>query len=152
MHNGPKGNQDGKAKDFKSAIKRLAMELHSYKVLIIVALVLAALGSVLSILAPEELSSLTDEITKGLVVNTDNLTTLSNHLSSSLNEEEIAKKIPEILDIQLTEQRIKEILSSDHLSKEEKTLFQSSLGRLQTEEKFKVIQELPDNILNEIFE
>lgn len=55
-----------KAKDFNSAIKRLFKELNIYKVLIIVALVLAILSSVLSILAPNRLSDLTDEIQNGL--------------------------------------------------------------------------------------
>ena len=74
-----------KAKDFKSAITRLFKELKSFKVLITIALVLAALGSVLSIFAPNKLSSLTDEISKGLVINTNNLTKLTT--SMNLTEE-----------------------------------------------------------------
>ena len=61
-----------KAKDFKSAIVRLFKELGSFKLLIIVALTLAILSAVLSILAPDKLSKLTDEISKGLVVNQEN--------------------------------------------------------------------------------
>ena len=56
-----------KAKDFKSAIKRLFKELNVYKILISVAIILAILSSVLSILAPNRLSDLTDEIQKGLM-------------------------------------------------------------------------------------
>lgn len=58
-----------KAKDFKGAIKRLFHELNTYKTLIIIAFTLAILGSILSILAPNRLSSLTDEISAGLVIN-----------------------------------------------------------------------------------
>ncbi len=62
------GPQKGeKAKDFKGAMKRLFKELKSFRVLVAIALILAILGSVLSIIAPDKLSDLTDEISKGLV-------------------------------------------------------------------------------------
>ena len=56
-----------KAKDFKSAIKRLFKELKGFRKLITVALILAILSAVLSILAPNRLSNLTDKISEGLV-------------------------------------------------------------------------------------
>jgi ATP-binding cassette subfamily B protein len=55
-----------KAKDFKGAMKRLFSELKSYKLFIALALILAVLGSILSIIAPNKLSDMTDEISKGL--------------------------------------------------------------------------------------
>lgn len=57
-----------KAKDFKQAVKRLLKELKGYKVLIIISLILAIVGAVLSISAPNKLSELTDEIQKGLII------------------------------------------------------------------------------------
>ena len=68
----PKGGPMGgsapeKAKDFKGAMKRLFSELKSFKILISVALILAVLGSVLSIIAPNQLSRLTDIIAEGLM-------------------------------------------------------------------------------------
>ena len=63
---GMRGPGEKKAKDFKSAIKRLFKELKSFRILIFIALVLASLGSVMSIVAPNRLSNLTDEISKGL--------------------------------------------------------------------------------------
>lgn len=62
-----RGQTIEKAKDFKSAIKRLFKELNSFKVIIIIALILSSLGSILSIIAPNKLSDLTDEISKGLL-------------------------------------------------------------------------------------
>lgn len=59
-------NAGEKAKDFKSAIKRLFKELKGFKILIIVAIILAILSAVLSIVAPDQLSNLTDEISAGL--------------------------------------------------------------------------------------
>ena len=60
-----------KAKDFKGATKRLLKELNKFKVLIIIALVLAVLGAILSISAPNQLSKLTDKISEGLVAPMD---------------------------------------------------------------------------------
>ena len=51
-----------KAKDFNSAIKRLTHELKSFKYIILSALILAIIGAILSIFAPNRLSELTDEI------------------------------------------------------------------------------------------
>jgi len=56
-----------KAKNFKSAIKRLFSELKIFRILIVVALILAALSAVLSISAPDRLSELTDKISEGLM-------------------------------------------------------------------------------------
>lgn len=72
-----------KAKDFRSAIKRLFKELNVYKVLIFVAIVLAILSSILSILAPNRLSDLTDEIQKGLigVMNLENVRNIALFLA-----------------------------------------------------------------------
>ena len=67
---GPRGrmqNPADKAKDFKGAIKRLFDELDKYKIAIVIALVLAMLGAIIGITAPNILSKLTDEISKGLL-------------------------------------------------------------------------------------
>ena len=61
-----------KAKDFKSAVKRLLKELGKFKILIVIALVLAVAGAVLSISAPNRLSKLTDEIQAGIVPKVEN--------------------------------------------------------------------------------
>ena len=86
-HNGPVSE---KAKDFKGSIKRLLKELSDFKILIIISLILAALGSILSILSPNQLSNLTDEISKGLIVNTKNLEILSNEIKFILTPSSIS--------------------------------------------------------------
>ena len=75
-----------KANDFKSAMKRLFSELNRFKVLIVISLVLAALSSILSIVAPNKLSDLTDKISKGLVVNKDNLQLLTTTIKDNMQE------------------------------------------------------------------
>ena len=61
-----------KAKDFKSAVKRLVKELGKFKILIIIALILAIAGAVLSVSAPDRLSKLTDEIQAGIIPKMEN--------------------------------------------------------------------------------
>lgn len=67
-HGGPSAE---KSKDFGAAMQRLLRELTSFHTLIIFALVLAAASSVLSIVAPNQLSALTDAITAGLLAGID---------------------------------------------------------------------------------
>ena len=63
---GMRGGMGEKPKNFKSAMVRLVKELQKYKVWLMVALVLAALGSVLSIFAPNRLSEMTNLISAGI--------------------------------------------------------------------------------------
>ena len=89
MRPGMGRNPGEKAKDFKSAIKRLISELKGFKLLIIIALILAIIGAILSILAPNRLSKLTDEISKGLVVNSENIQLLSTKIKESVTKEKM---------------------------------------------------------------
>ena len=67
---GPHGGRDlEKSKDFFGTIKRLIKDLKKFHLFLIVAILLAALSSVFSIIAPDRLSNLTDEITKGITPN-----------------------------------------------------------------------------------
>ena len=88
------GDPTDKAKDFKGAMKRLFSELKPFKILIFIAIVLAILGSIMSIIAPNKLSDLTDKISEGLVVNKDNMQTLvekvqQNFMTQNMQEIEI---------------------------------------------------------------
>ena len=60
-----------KAKDFKEAVRRLIKELGKFKILIIISLIFAIIGAILSISAPDQLSKMTDEIQKGLMAEMD---------------------------------------------------------------------------------
>lgn len=75
-----------KAKDFKGAIKRLFKELNKFKILIIIALILSMLGAILSISAPNRLSKLTDQISEGLIINTDNLQSLGVQVTTNFSQ------------------------------------------------------------------
>ena len=72
-----------KAKDFKSAIKRLLKELNPFKALVILSLTLSVAASILSIATPNILSKLTDKISNGIVPNKENLVRINNEISSN---------------------------------------------------------------------
>lgn len=63
---GGRGPQDAKTKNFGAAMKRLFMELKSARILALVAIICAVGGSILTIVAPNKISELTDAITAGL--------------------------------------------------------------------------------------
>lgn len=77
MHN---NKENSKPKDLKKSLSRLIKELSKYKLLIIISLILAVFGSILSIISPNKLSSLTDEITNGLMINKENFTILNEQI------------------------------------------------------------------------
>ena len=92
MHN--ENNKNLKPKNLKKSLSRLIKELNKYKTLIIISLLLAVVGSILSIITPNKLSKLTDEITNGLIINKDNFKTLNeqiyfNYTNNDLKEIEI---------------------------------------------------------------
>ncbi len=62
---GPRGEAE-KSKNFGKAIRRLFGELKNFRLMTIVAVILATASSVISIIVPNILSNLTDEITNGL--------------------------------------------------------------------------------------
>ena len=154
-NHGPGGNVSyEKAKDFKGAIKRLFSELNIYKTLIVIAFTLAILGSILSILAPNRLSDLTDEISKGLVINQDNMEALNKAASQNLNEKKLKEIIPEILSPDISEKTIREIMTDSDISNKDKETFQAILSELEDgdqTETFQKLSSLPDNILKKIF-
>ena len=127
MHNGPR-RENERAKNFTEAIKRLFKELKGFKVLIIVSLILAMFGSILSIFAPNKLSDLTDEIQKGLIVKTENIEIISQNIQSSLNEEKVTNIINNVIKIDLTNETIAKIMYSDKISDEEKEAFNRYLN------------------------
>ena len=152
-NHGPHGQTTEKAKDFKKAIKRLVNELNVYKTLIIIAFTLAILGSILSILAPNRLSDLTDEISKGLVINQNNMEILTKKTTQNLNEENLNKILPEILNPNLTEKNIQNIMRDKNILKEDKEKFTKILNELQNnKEASQKLKDLPNSILEKIFE
>lgn len=132
-----------KPKDFMGSIKKLMKSLSSFKVLIFIALVLAALSSILSLIAPNKLSDLTDEITKGITINTSNMKELEEDLTKNISD------IGNILDINLDEKMIYRVNSSG-ISSEDKIKFNDTLKSIGSNQELilKYFSELPDSVLD----
>ena len=159
-NNQPKRRQHGpgmgpapaeKAKNFKSAISRLFKELKSFHILILIALILAALSSVLSIISPNKLSDLTDEISKGLVIKTDVMKEITTKVTESVSEDKLKTTLPQILQMNLSEETAREILTSPSIKEESKIAFQNSMAKISTmtnqQDIMKELSNLPEDVL-----
>ena len=124
-----------KSKNFIEAMKRLLKELKSFHVVIVIALFLAITGSILSIISPNRVSKLTDTISEGLVVKTDNMTKLNKTIMDRLSK----------IDG-------KEILSNDTLSEEDKKSFLTVMSNNQESKNIIAsLDKLSPNIIQIIF-
>ena len=132
-----------KPKDFMGSIKKLMKSLSSFRVLIFIALVLASLSSILSLIAPNKLSDLTDEITKGITINTSNMKELEEDLTKNISD------IGNILGINLDEKMIYRVNSSG-ISSEDKIKFNDTLKSISSNQELilKYFSELPDSVLD----
>lgn len=122
-----------KAKNFKKAIMRLFKELKSFKVLLTIGLILAALGSIMSILAPNKLSNLIDKISEGLVINKDNVQIITDHVQTNLSNEKIIAKMPNILNFDLSENNLSKIQNSNEISDSQKADFYQLVAAMSSQ-------------------
>ena len=145
---GPMGTND-KPKNFGKAITRLLSSIKRYKVLVIISLVLAAFSSVLSLVSPNRLSDLTDEISKGLGINTNNMELVQKDIFTNLDKDKLLVLMSGILDLNINEDIIYEVSSSD-LSTEDKDTFREVLTKINNdrENSLLYLDELPDSVLS----
>ena len=111
-----------KPKDIKKAVVKLLKYIKPYRILIIFAIILASLSSILSIIGPDKLSNLTDEISKGIEINQDNLTLVMNSIQNDIKN-----------NIILTDDKI------NSLSDENKVIYNEFISNINK-----------DNIVNEV--
>ena len=132
-----------KPKDFMGSIKKLIGSLRDFKVLIFVAIVLAGLSSILSLVTPNKLSDLTDEISKGITINTDNMKLVVEDISSGMS------KINEVLGIDINNETIY-MVNSSSIDIEDKNLFNVILGKISEDKdnSFVYFSEIPDSVLD----
>lgn len=134
------GNNE-KSKDFVGSIKRLLANLKPWKILMGLAITLAFLSAILSLTAPNKLSSLTDVVINGIKPNTEVLQSVITEITNNFNEASLQEK--SVL-----------ILTSENISLEDKATYQEFLAGMQAntakDQKtiLKNILALPDDILN----
>lgn len=132
-----------KPESFVLSIKKLMKSLSSFKILIFVAIILAALSSILSLVAPNKLSDLTDEISRGITINTTNMKELENDLTSNVSE------IGSILDINLDENTIYRVNTSN-ISNDDKYLFNDTIKKISDDRDNAIMyfSKLPSSVLD----
>ena len=132
-----------KPENFVLSIKKLMKSLSSFKILIFVAIILAALSSILSLVAPNKLSDLTDEISRGITINTTNMKELENDLTSNVSE------IGSILDINLDENTIYRVNTSN-ISNDDKYLFNDTIKKISDDRDNAIMyfSKLPSSVLD----
>ncbi|MGM9875536.1 MAG: ABC transporter ATP-binding protein [Bacilli bacterium] len=134
MH-GPGRGPGEKPKNFKKALLKLKNYLKPYMHLIIIAVILSALSSILSIVGPNKIKDLTNEIQQGLIVNKSNIELLVQDIQKDIKQ-----------NIVLNEKDL------DSLSNEDKARYYEVLSKMSnSENKENIILELPESVKLLIF-
>ena len=139
----PMGRVPEKSKDFVGSMKRLFANLKPWKFILTLALVLAMISAILSLISPNKLSDLTDVVTEGIAPNTEKIEEISKEISSNLNEENLSNKIPKIM-------------ASTTISNDDKMKFTGIINKMSTtkdEEEIKpLLSSIPTSIMSELLE
>jgi hypothetical protein len=115
-----------KPKELKSTLKKLFISLKKYTFIIIIALILATLGAILSIVGPNKISDLTNKIGEGLVIDTTEMQNVMSSITSELSTN-MTSSLQQIIKPNLTQGTITKILSDDSISKDDKKIFNEIL-------------------------
>ncbi len=116
-----------KPKDIKKALKRITKELHKYYLLIIIAVTLSTIASIIAIFTPNMLSNITDKITVGLSINTDNIKTITEEIKKN---QENGVLVPFEIDGVLISVRDQENILSMLQNYEDKEALTKTYGQL----------------------
>lgn len=101
------GNARGKIekpKDLKSSIKRLTKELKYFKLLIGLSIVLAIVGSILTIITPNKLSDMVDEISLGIRPRVENIEPIAKNIQKGMKNRKLAPITIDGVEISLEDQ------------------------------------------------
>lgn len=133
MPRGPRRPE--KSKDFKGSLKRLFNSLNKWRYLLVIALVLAATSSILSIISPNILSDLTDTISAGMIPKTDKIQIITEKITDSFTEDNMNKTVTSIM-------------KDPNINTEDKEKLSNTLKEMSNKENSSnTIFSLPDNIL-----
>lgn len=106
-----------KSRDFKGSMKRLISNLRKWHVLMIIALVLADTSSILSLIAPNKLSDLTNTITSGIKPNMtqENIASIMQDESISIEDKQEFTKF--LMEMKNSSDTDKSLAKMDELPK-----------------------------------
>ncbi len=146
MHRGPRQNET--PKNFKLTIVKLISYLGSFKYFILIAIILASLSSVLSIIGPNKLSDLADEISNGIMIDSKNFTKIIETVKNNVSEEKIKEKSMAILSIKLDEDTIRKINTKEDITNESKNEFNAFITETNQDEIIDKLSKLDKKILD----
>ncbi len=127
-----------KANNFPKAIKRVIMSMKKWHYAIIIAILMAAVGSIISLVSPNRISDIATAIQKGIVPQTEKLSEIVQDISANFqNQDFLEAKIPEIMaDVSITD--------------EDKAEFQNIMAQMPNktqEEQMGLMANIPDPIM-----
>lgn len=140
---GPRGRQVEKPKNFFGSLVRVIKQLKTWNIIMAFALILALTSAILSLIAPNKLKDLADEIQKGLVPKTDNIALITKEMVKSFNGDNMQEKLAKIA-------------MSENISNDDKMIFSNTMRQMQTleskEQAMGLIMSLPESVLKELLE
>ena len=131
------GSKIEKSKDFKGSMKKLIKSLNKWYVLIVISLVLAMSSAILSLIAPNRLSDLTNFIGEGLRPNVDKLQEVSETIYGNTMKNFYVYYSD---DNNLTRQEEREVLKS--LATEDKNDDMEAFSKLTKDSLENVVEEV----------
>lgn len=143
-----------KAKDLIGTWRKLLGYCRKYTAVMVIALICAIAGTILTLAGPDRLSDMTDTITEGIAPDTDKLEEITETVSDNLsaNMELLMNTVSNNLtDTEAMGERAEEILASPEISAEEKLAFQEVMAEMgdgtDTGMQQAQILELPEDVL-----
>ena len=146
---GPGAGAGEKPKNLGLTIKKMAKYLNKLLPIMLIALIFAAASSICSIVGPNKLSDLTDELSKGLILNKNGINKIKDDISSTLNEENIKNISSKIINVKMDQETIILINSSNNISDSDKISFNNFLkdaSSLDEKQLLAGITSLPESI------
>ena len=131
-----RGGSFEKPKNLSLTVKKLMSYLKSFMPFIVIALIFSVASSILSIIGPNKLSDLTDELSKGLILDKKKIEVINKDISSTLNEESIKEITTKIY-------KNEEILG---VSKEDKEKYLKLSSNMNKDNMLKSILSMPKSI------
>ena len=131
-----RGGSFEKPKNLSLTVKKLMSYLKSFMPFIVIALIFSVASSILSIIGPNKLSDLTDELSKGLILDKKKIEVINKDISSTLNEESIKEITTKIY-------KNEEILG---VSKEDKEKYLKLSSNMNKDNMLQCILSMPKSI------
>lgn len=154
----PGGPSGEKAKDLVGTWKKLFGYCRKYVAVVVIALICAAAGTVLTLMGPDKLSDMTDTITDGIKPDTEMLEEISDAVQGNIsnNMEAVIDSITvNINDQSHINEKAAGIMTSPDITEADKAVFQQVLAQLAgaaSEESQAMLLSLPDSVLNALYD